>query len=83
MNTSMGERELSGIVGELVPLQDVGSKKKVGILRRNVSGLDRFSLLRERARVRGRLPTKQTKDSLLTIYEQPSLPGDETFSPSR
>ncbi|OCJ36442.1 hypothetical protein A6U95_25330 [Serratia sp. 14-2641] len=75
--------EQPGVVGELVPLQDAGSKKKDGILRRNVSGLDRFSLLGERARVRGRLPTKQTKDSLLTIYEQPSLPGDETFSPSR
>ncbi|MFN3070774.1 hypothetical protein ACKWMY_22060, partial [Serratia sp. J2] len=53
--------EQPGVVGELVPLQDAGSKKKDGILRRDVSGLDRFPLLR----VRGPLSTKQTKDSLL------------------
>jgi hypothetical protein len=66
--------EQPGVVGEFVPLQDARSKKKDGILRRNVSGLDRFSLLRERARVRGRLPTKQTKDSLL-YYLRTALPA--------
>jgi hypothetical protein len=60
MNTGVGERELSAIVGEPVPLREVGNLPMLwvslcGFGKRggSISGLDRFPLLGEKVRVRG------------------------------